>query len=196
MIEAVEQLRGSAGPRQVPGAQSRWLTATAGCCLPSPQRSSVRRRYSNLLRTDHIRSSDGTAIAFAEWGNPRGAEVLLVHGWLFSSLALRQLHGELADRCRIVAYDLRGHGDSSAPAGDYGYANGKLWADDLQCVVEATQMRQPVIVGWSTRWPRGHTYGSSMVREILPRSSSFRRVSCSPRARRWPGQRGIGHSVG
>jgi non-heme chloroperoxidase len=103
-----------------------------------------------LLRNGRIRSSDGTAIAFAEWGNPRGAEVLLVHGWLFSSLAFkRQLDGELADRCRIVAYDLRGHGDSSAPAGDYGYANGKLWADDLQCVLEATQMRHPVIAGWS-----------------------------------------------
>lgn len=103
-----------------------------------------------MLRTGRTRSSDGTEIAFAEWGNPRGAEVLLVHGWLFSSLAFkRQLDGELAERCRIVAYDLRGHGDSSAPAGDAGYADGKLWADDLQCVLEATQLRHPVIAGWS-----------------------------------------------
>jgi len=103
-----------------------------------------------MLRTDRTRSSDGTSIAFAEWGNPCGAEVLLVHGWLFSSLAFRrQLEGELAERCRIVAYDLRGHGDSSAPPRDSGYADGKLWSDDLQCVLEATQLRHPVIVGWS-----------------------------------------------
>lgn len=103
-----------------------------------------------MLRTDRTRSADGTEIAFCEWGNPRGPEVLLVHGWLFSRLAfLRQREGELAERCRVVAYDLRGHGDSGKPERLDAYADQELWAKDLDCVLRAVGFRRPVLAGWS-----------------------------------------------
>jgi non-heme chloroperoxidase len=103
-----------------------------------------------MIRTGRTESSDGTRIAFAEWGNPHGPELLLIHGWLFSLLAFRrQLDGELAERCRIVAYDLRGHGDTAAPATEAGYSDGRRWADDVKVVMEATALHRPVIAGWS-----------------------------------------------
>lgn len=103
-----------------------------------------------MIRTDCTRSVDGTEIAFCEWGNPRGPEVVLIHGWLFSRLAfLRQREGELAERCRLLAYDLRGHGDSGKPERLEAYAGHELWAKDLDCVLRAVGFQRPVIAGWS-----------------------------------------------
>jgi non-heme chloroperoxidase len=112
------------------------------------------RRVSNMLpcmlRTGRASSIDGTQIAFSEWGHPRGPAVVLIHGWLFSREAFqRQVHGELAERCRVIAYDLRGHGESDKPESLAAYADGSLWADDLDCVLRAVGMKRPVVAGWS-----------------------------------------------
>jgi len=103
-----------------------------------------------LLRTGRASSIDGTQIAFSEWGNAAGPPVVLIHGWLFSRQAFaRQLHGELAERCRVVAYDLRGHGESGKPESLSAYSDGEVWAADLQCVLESLDMERPVLAGWS-----------------------------------------------
>ncbi|MBS0421753.1 MAG: alpha/beta hydrolase [Proteobacteria bacterium] len=103
-----------------------------------------------MLRTGRATSIDGTQIAFSEWGNAAGPPVLLIHGWLFSRQAFaRQMHGELAERCRVVAYDLRGHGESGKPERLSDYSDGKVWAADLQCVLEAVGIEHPILAGWS-----------------------------------------------
>jgi len=103
-----------------------------------------------MLRTGRASSLDGTQIAFSEWGNSQGPPVVLIHGWLFSRAAFeRQVQGELAERCRVVAYDLRGHGESGKPENTSAYADGNLWAADLECVLQAVGMQQPVLAGWS-----------------------------------------------
>jgi non-heme chloroperoxidase len=104
----------------------------------------------SLLRTARAASIDGTAIAFSEWGNVTGPPVVLIHGWLFSRQAFRrQLQGELADRCRIVAYDLRGHGESDKPVSLADYSDGDVWAADLECVLAAVGIERPILAGWS-----------------------------------------------
>jgi len=103
-----------------------------------------------MIRTGRTASTDGIEIAFSEWGNPSGPEVLLVHGWIFSRLAFsRQMYGELAERCRVVAYDLRGHGESAIPTDPGAYSNGRLCADDLHSVLDAVGLRRPILAGWS-----------------------------------------------
>jgi len=103
-----------------------------------------------MLRTGRASSIDGTQIAFSEWGNPQGPAVVLIHGWLFSHAAFeRQVNGELAERCRVMAYDLRGHGESGKPDDPAAYADGNLWAADLDCVLQAVGMERPVLAGWS-----------------------------------------------
>lgn len=103
-----------------------------------------------MVRTGRASSLDGTEIAFSEWGNPQGPPVVLIHGWLFSRGAFeRQIHGELAERCRVIAYDLRGHGESGKPDSPAAYADGNLWAADLDCVLRAVGMKRPVLAGWS-----------------------------------------------
>jgi len=109
-----------------------------------------RQRAKQVLRTGRTSSIDGTEIAFSEWGNARGPAVVLIHGWLFCRSAFgRQLDGELADRCRLVAYDLRGHGESGKPESLAAYSDSNLWAADLNCVLSAVGMPRAVLAGWS-----------------------------------------------
>jgi non-heme chloroperoxidase len=53
----------------------------------------------------------------------------------------------LADTCRIVALDLRGHGLSDKPR--EGYTDSKLWADDVHAVIRTLELDHPVLCGWS-----------------------------------------------
>ena len=83
-----------------------------------------------------------------ETGNPSGRPILFIHGfsqcWLSWS---RQLNSELADRYRLVAMDIRGHGLSEKPRD--GYGDSRLWADDVNAVIQALKLDHPVVCGWS-----------------------------------------------
>lgn len=93
---------------------------------------------------------DGPTVVVHEWGNPRGPEILLIHGVAQSHLCFeRQFGSELAREHRIVAYDVRGHGGSDKPLGAELYTDGKRWADEVQAVIDAKALGRPVLVGWS-----------------------------------------------
>jgi pimeloyl-ACP methyl ester carboxylesterase len=57
------------------------------------------------------------------------------------------MNSELADSCRLVAMDMRGHGLSDKPR--EGYADSRLWADDVHAVIQALGLDHPVLCGWS-----------------------------------------------
>lgn len=95
-------------------------------------------------------SRDGVRLHLAEAGTIAAPGIIFIHGtgsshriWQqqFSSAALQQFH--------LVAYDLRGHGQSDRPLSDNSYQQGQLWADDLAAVIAATKIKQPVVVAWS-----------------------------------------------
>jgi pimeloyl-ACP methyl ester carboxylesterase len=73
---------------------------------------------------------------------------LFIHGtsqcWLTWS---RQLNSDLADDYWLVAMDMRGHGLSEKPL--EGYDDARLWADDVRAVIQALNLDQPMLVGWS-----------------------------------------------
>ncbi|MEX0749875.1 MAG: alpha/beta hydrolase, partial [Dehalococcoidia bacterium] len=78
----------------------------------------------------------------------RRKSILFIHGFSQCGLAWRrQIDSELASRFRLVAMDLRGHGQSEKPADAYGDA--RLWAEDVHAVIGALDLKQPVLVGWS-----------------------------------------------
>jgi non-heme chloroperoxidase len=57
------------------------------------------------------------------------------------------MSSDLADDHRLVALDLRGHGLSDKPR--EGYADSKLWADDVNAAIEALRLDHPILCGWS-----------------------------------------------
>ena len=101
-------------------------------------------------RKTTLATPDGVEIVLEETGNPQGREILFIHGFSVSRLCwTKQLRGPLARDFRMVAYDLRGHGESGKPADPAAYRDGRRWADELAAVIEAAEMRKPVLVAWS-----------------------------------------------
>jgi pimeloyl-ACP methyl ester carboxylesterase len=83
-------------------------------------------------------------------GKADGPPILFIHGWSQNHLCWdKQYESALRDEFRLVAFDLRGHGMSQAPAGPEHYTDDGLWADDLAAIIGRLGLERAVLVGWS-----------------------------------------------
>jgi non-heme chloroperoxidase len=114
----------------------------------------------STVRTHQVTGGGGVRLHVEETGNPSGQPVLFIHGLSQSTLAWsRQLHSELARDLRLVALDLRGHGESERPADAYGDSD--LWAQDVAAVIRSLELERPILTGWS--------YGGVVICDYLSR---------------------------
>ncbi|MGH3634394.1 SDR family oxidoreductase [Mycobacterium sp.] len=116
-----------------------------------------------------VDSADGVRIAVYEDGNPDGPTVVLVHGWPDSHVLWNGVVPLLADRFRIIRYDNRGVGGSSAPRPVSAYTMARF-ADDFAAVVAACSPAAPVHV-------LAHDWGSVGIWEYLSRPGAAARVA-------------------
>lgn len=80
-----------------------------------------------------VTSFDGTRLALSTWGSAESPIVVLVHGLGLSTDSWGRVPELLAGEHRVVAYDLRGHGQSGdARSGDYSM---EAQARDLDAVL-------------------------------------------------------------
>jgi len=97
-----------------------------------------------------VKTPDGVDISVREWGNAEALPIVFVHGLAQSHLSfVPQFASQLADRHRLIAYDLRGHGESAKPLDPSFYSEGRRWADELAAVIDGTGAVEPILVGWS-----------------------------------------------
>jgi len=82
-------------------------------------------------------SSDGVGLAVLEAGDPAAPTVVLIHGYPSTKELWSGVIEHLAKRFHVIAYDVRGAGDSDAPSGLEAYDLGQL-GDDLLAVADAT----------------------------------------------------------
>ncbi len=102
----------------------------------------------------YVSAPDGVKVAVQEYGNPKGLEIVLVHGLDGSHLNwMKQTSSPLLSEYRLITHDLRGHGFSDKPTDASYYADGKRWGDELHAVIEAKHLKRPVLVGWSLGGP-------------------------------------------
>jgi non-heme chloroperoxidase len=112
-----------------------------------------------MASVHQVASQDGTGIVYRAWGEPGRRVALLLHGWAQSSSCWGDgLVDALAQRFRVVAMDLRGHGYSDAPAD--GYDDPARWAGDVAAVLDAEAGGRPaLLLGWS--------YGGLVIADYL-----------------------------
>jgi pimeloyl-ACP methyl ester esterase len=90
-----------------------------------------------------IESPAGVEIYYEEAGE--GQPLVMLHGWSMTGRVWR-FQEPLADDCRLIVPDLRGHGRSSTPAG--GYSLDDL-AGDIVALFEWLDLTDVVLLGWS-----------------------------------------------
>jgi len=95
-------------------------------------------------RDDRI-SAGSLTFHYVQWGE-HGQPIVCVHGITANAFCFQALADELARDHRVIAYDLRGRGDSDKP--DHGYSI-PIHAADLAEVMDALKLERPVLVGHS-----------------------------------------------
>lgn len=124
--------------------------------------------------TFDIHGPDGSLRA-ESWGDPSASVVVLVHGYPDNRSEWREVAEHLADRYRVVAYDVRGAGDSFKPVGRDAYRLERLVAD-FKAVIDAVSPDRPVhLVGHD--WGSVQSWEFATEPALKGRIASF--VSCS-----------------
>ncbi|WP_425455363.1 alpha/beta fold hydrolase [Amycolatopsis palatopharyngis] len=102
----------------------------------------------NAVEHAEVVGADGVRIGLRIAGEPHLPPIVLVHGWAQSARAwsLQLTDPELTSGFRLIAMDLRGHGNSGVPA--EGYDDPAVWAGDLAAVLEFAGA-PAVVAGWS-----------------------------------------------
>ncbi|CAG9183202.1 2-succinyl-6-hydroxy-2, 4-cyclohexadiene-1-carboxylate synthase [Cupriavidus pampae] len=146
------------------GATAVAAALAAGCAnrqTAAPVAGSATQTPSPM-RTSRIRSSasDAVELAVFETGNPNGRPVIFIHGFAQSSESWsKQLSAPELQHLRLIAFDLRGHGDSAKPLVKEAYHDNRRWAEDVRSVIRSTGAQRPAIVTWS--------YGGRVVNDYL-----------------------------
>src|SRR5437588_559141 len=100
-----------------------------------------------LQPTAKFLTVNGLALRYLEWGRPDALPVVCVHGYTSSAEAFNALARRLQDRARIMAMDVRGHGESAWSAdGAYQYSH---QAGDLTALVDQLGIERFVLIGTS-----------------------------------------------
>ena len=93
----------------------------------------------------HLRIPVAGTILDANDTEGDGFPLLLLSGQFATQRSWKKLLQLLGDRYRVVTYDTRARGRSGT-SDDYSFGSN---VDDISAVLQATGIRQPVLVGWS-----------------------------------------------
>ena len=152
-------------------SQNRLPLVLAGAAIALGAAAAAQHRHTRRVASDPeqenlrtpptgreilARSVDGTRLHAEEFGPPDGQTVVLAHGWTETLQYWIYVIRALTERgFRVVAYDLRGHGQSDAAAqGDYSI---QRFGEDLEAILEAAlPERQRALIA-------GHSLGAMSI---------------------------------
>ena len=114
--------------------------------------------------SDHFVRVNELRLRYRHWGHPTRAPVVLLHGgsahahwWDFFAPAI-------AEHYRIVALDLRGHGDSEHPEPPaYGLEN---YVDDLGAFIEVSSLQRVTLIGHSLGGMIATAYSAALPQRV------------------------------
>ena len=90
---------------------------------------------------------DGITLAVKEWPGPaKGSAIVCIHGLTANHTCWASMADALSPRHRLIAYDLRGRGESDKP--DKGYSL-ELHGEDLGRLLDHFKLKTAVVMGHS-----------------------------------------------
>ena len=101
-------------------------------------------------RSGYVTTGDGVNLHYIESGT--GQPLVLLHGWSQTAALFRHQIETLQSRWRVIAIDMRGHGQSEKPA--FGYRISRF-AKDLHEVLTALDLSDVILLG--------HSMGCSVI---------------------------------
>lgn len=111
----------------------------------TPTASQPASRFEPTTCRQRRIEASGTELEIYEWGQASGPAILLAHGIQDFALTLAPVAEAFATDHRVIAYDLRGHGESAHP-GIYTMAH---HIADLHAVFLDCELEQPIAIGHS-----------------------------------------------
>lgn len=113
-----------------------------------------------------VRTSDGVRLHYDEAGS--GSALVMIPGWSQTAAQFKHQLPGLSDRYRVIALDLRGHGESDKPA--HGYRISRL-AKDLHDALEALDLERVTLLGHSMGcsviWCYWDLFGSERLAKLV-----------------------------
>ena len=100
--------------------------------------------------TGSVTTNDGVTLRYEEAGS--GKPLVCIPGWSQTTAQFKHQLSGLSDRYRVMAVDMRGHGESDKP--DNGYTIQRL-AKDVQDLLIARNLTDVTLMG--------HSMGSSVI---------------------------------
>lgn len=115
---------------------------------------------SEKVTPEYVYSTNGVKLSFSEYGNPSGQPVLFIHGWSQSKeMWQQQLTATELQNYRLIAFDLRGHGQSTKTMNPAEYVSANNWADDISAVIRKLGLSDVTVVA--------HSYGAIALMDYL-----------------------------
>src|SRR5687768_16030867 len=122
------------------------LALTAGAASAADSTAPLQAKPAVARTANYLTTQDGTQLYYKDWGS--GQPVVCSHGWPLSSDSWESQMIFLASNgYRVIAHDRRGHGRSSQP---WNGNDMDTYADDLATVIETLDLKNTVLVGFST----------------------------------------------
>ena len=112
----------------------------------------------------------------------QGPAILLVHGWGMSGRFWQRQVKALRNRFQVVTVDLRGHGLSSKTLQGHTMPQ---YAEDLEGVMEALDLNQVTLVGWSLAGPVVLDYWQTFDRRRLKALALVEMTPCPLADEEW-----------
>ena len=98
----------------------------------------------NPVLDEYVIAGDLT-FHYVQWGE-QGPPMICAHGITANAFCFQALANELSSTHRVIAYDLRGRGDSDKPESGYSLS---IHAQDLAEIIDALELDRPIVLGHS-----------------------------------------------
>ncbi len=114
----------------------------------------------------YVELSGGAELYVRDIG--QGEPLVFIPGWTFTLEVFEKQIGHFAKTHRVIAIDPRSHGQSTVTAGGNEYIT---HAKDLQTVLQALEVHEPTLIGWSfgclTIWEYVRQFGADSIKSCI-----------------------------